>query len=88
MSQKVKIRPLFDKVVVQPLVERELGQKTKGGIFIPETAAKERPEQGIVVAVGPGKKNDNGDLIPVSVKIVRHVEKDLAANYPQWSFSK
>jgi len=43
-------------------------EKTKGGILLPETAEKERPAQGRVIAVGPGKKNDKGELIPLEVK--------------------
>ncbi len=66
---KIKIRPLADRVVVEPISENERGTKTKGGIFIPETASKERSEQGTVVAVGPGKTTDEGKLIPPSVKV-------------------
>jgi len=43
-------------------------EKTKGGILLPETAEKERPAQGRVIAVGPVKKNDKGELIPLEVK--------------------
>ena len=66
---KIKIRPLGDRVVVEPISENERGTKTKGGIFIPETASKERSEQGKVIAVGPGKINDHGTLIKPSVKV-------------------
>ena len=48
--------------------EFERGSKTKGGLFIPETADKERSEEGIVVAVGPGKMSDDGSRLPLSVK--------------------
>ena len=68
MASKVGIRPLHDRVVVRPVAEHERGQKTKPGIFIPETVKKERAEQGTVVAVGPGKIGDDGKLIPMSVK--------------------
>jgi chaperonin GroES len=59
-----KIKPLDDRVVIQPL---EQGEKTRGGIFIPETA-KEKPQQGKVVAVGPGKMLDSGERAAVTVK--------------------
>jgi chaperonin GroES len=59
----VKIRPLHDRVIVKRLEEEE---KTKGGIIIPETA-KEKPQEGRVIAVGPGKRDD-GKLVPLDVK--------------------
>lgn len=55
------IRPLGDRVVVRPLTEQEMGTVSASGIIIPDTAKKEKPEQGIVVAVGKGKWNDDGD---------------------------
>ncbi len=55
------IRPLGDRVVVRPLTEVEAGTVSASGIIIPDTAKKEKPEQGIVVAVGTGKWNDDGD---------------------------
>jgi chaperonin GroES len=61
MSEKSPIKPLHDRVVVRPLTEEESGSVSKSGIIIPETAKKEKPEQGIVVAVGAGKWNDDGD---------------------------
>jgi chaperonin GroES len=60
----MKIRPLQDRVIVKRLAEEE---KTKGGIFIPDTA-KEKPQQGEVVAVGKGKVADDGKLIKLDVK--------------------
>lgn len=60
-----RIRPLGDRVVVKPM-ERE--EKTKGGIFLPDTASKERPMEGTVQAVGEGRRDDNGKLIPLTVK--------------------
>src|SRR5215468_10856873 len=60
----MKIRPLQDRVIVQRIEEEE---KTKGGIIIPDTA-KEKPQEGKVVAVGKGKLTDEGKLIPLSVK--------------------
>jgi chaperonin GroES len=59
----MKIKPLRDKVLVKPLTEDE---KTRGGIIIPDTV-KEKPQKGKVVAVGPGKKNKNGERIDVDV---------------------
>lgn len=55
------IRPLGDRVVVRPLTEAEAGTVSASGIIIPDTAKKEKPEQGVVVAVGTGKWNDDGD---------------------------
>ncbi len=55
------IRPLGDRVVVRPLTEEESGTMSASGIIIPDTAKKEKPEQGIVVAVGAGKWNEDGD---------------------------
>ncbi len=55
------IRPLGDRVVVRPLTEVEAGTVSASGIIIPETAKKEKPEQGVVVAVGAGKWNEDGD---------------------------
>ena len=60
----MKFRPLHDRVVVRRLEEEE---RTKGGIIIPDTA-KEKPQQGEVIAVGPGGRNEDGDLIPLDVK--------------------
>ena len=48
-------------------------EKTKSGILLPDSASKERPEQGKVVAVGPGKKNKQGQIIPLSVKVGQKV---------------
>jgi chaperonin GroES len=58
-----KIRPLNDRVIVKRIAEEE---KTKGGIIIPDTA-KEKPQEGKIVAVGPGK-NEDGKTIPLDVK--------------------
>ncbi len=59
------IKPLGDKVVIKPLQEDE---KTKGGIVLPDTAEKEKPEKGEIVAVGPGKILRSGQHRPMSVK--------------------
>ena len=69
MSKKIAIQPLHDRVVVEAIGENERGKETKSGIFIPETVDKERSERGVVVAVGPGKTNDDGKVIPMSVKV-------------------
>jgi len=61
----VKIRPLQDRVIIQRIKEEE---KSKGGIIIPDTA-KEKPQEGKVIAVGKGKVNDDGKLIPLDVKV-------------------
>jgi len=61
----MKIRPLHDRVIVKRIEEE---RKSAGGIVIPDTAA-EKPDQGEIVAVGKGKKDDNGKLIPIDVKI-------------------
>ena len=60
----MKFRPLHDRVVVKRI---ELESKTKGGIIIPDTA-KEKPQEGEVVAVGPGARNEDGELIALDVK--------------------
>ncbi|MEN9936216.1 MAG: hypothetical protein RLZZ387_2795 [Chloroflexota bacterium] len=65
MGSDFRIRPLADRVVVKP-VERE--EKTKGGIYLPDTASKERPQEGTVLAVGEGRLDDNGKRIPMNVK--------------------
>ncbi len=61
----MKIRPLQDRVIVKRIEEEE---KSKGGIIIPDTA-KEKPQEGRVVAVGKGKVDDNGKTIPMDVKV-------------------
>jgi chaperonin GroES len=61
----MKIKPLSDHILIEPLKQEE---KTKSGILLPETVEKERPEQGKVIAVGPGKKTDEGKIIPLSIK--------------------
>ena len=61
----MKIRPLHDRVIVKRIEEEK---KSAGGIVIPDTAA-EKPDQGEIVAVGKGKKDDNGKVIPIDVKV-------------------
>ena len=61
----MKFRPLHDRVVVRRLESEE---RTAGGIIIPDTA-KEKPQQGEVVAVGPGARNEKGELVALDVKV-------------------
>ena len=61
----MNIKPLSDHILIEPMKSEE---KTKGGILLPDTAEKEKSEEGVIVAVGPGKKTDEGKIIPVSVK--------------------
>jgi len=64
------IKPLGDRVIVRPLTEAESGEVSPSGIIIPDTAKKEKPEQGMVVAVGPGKWDEDGEKrIPLDVKV-------------------
>ena len=65
---KTEILPLADRVLIEPLEGKYREGKTASGIVIPDTAEKERPEQGKIIAVGPGKRGDDGKLIPVGVK--------------------
>src|SRR5258706_2431388 len=61
----MKIRPLYDRIVVKRIEDSE--EKTASGLFIPDSA-KEKPQEGEVIAVGAGKRNDDGKLIPLDVK--------------------
>jgi chaperonin GroES len=61
----MKLRPLHDRVLVKRLEEKEV---KKGGIIIPDTA-KEKPQEGEIIAVGPGKVTEDGKLQPMSVKV-------------------
>ena len=61
----VKLRPLGDRVVVKPLSREEM---TKSGIVLPDTA-KEKPQRGTVIAVGEGRRDEDGDRIPMDVKV-------------------
>jgi chaperonin GroES len=60
----MKFRPLHDRVVVRRLEQEE---KTAGGIIIPDTA-KEKPQEGEVVAVGPGARDEHGELVPLDLR--------------------
>jgi chaperonin GroES len=61
----MKNKPLSDRVVIEPL---EAEEKTSGGIYLPDTA-KEKPQMGKIVAAGPGRVNDSGQLIKPEVKV-------------------
>jgi len=62
---EINLKPLSDRVIVKPIAKEE---KTKSGIYLPDTA-KERPQEGNVIAVGPGKKTEDGKIIPMDVKV-------------------
>lgn len=61
----INLKPLGDRIIVEPLEQEEV---TASGIVLPEMA-KEKPQRGTVLAVGPGKKDDNGNVIPMSVVV-------------------
>lgn len=62
----MNIKPLSNHIFLEPAEEEKI---TKSGIVIPDSADKERPIKGKVLAIGPGKRNDDGDIIPMSVAI-------------------
>ena len=62
---KISFKPLGGRVVVEPIEQEEL---TSGGIILPETA-KEKPQQGKVLAAGPGDRNDDGDRVAMDIKV-------------------
>lgn len=69
-TKKLNIKPLADRVVVRPLTEEEAGHTSPAGIIIPDTVSKEKPEQGVVLAVGPGKWDSEGEKrLPLEVKV-------------------
>jgi chaperonin GroES len=61
----MNIKPLSDHILIEPVAQEE---KTKSGILLPDTADKESPEQGKVIAVGPGAKDETGQIIHMEVK--------------------
>lgn len=64
------IKPLGDRVIVRPLAEEEFGAVSPSGIIIPDTAKKDKPEQGVVIAVGPGKWDEDGEKrLTMDVKV-------------------
>jgi len=68
----MQIKPLEDRVLIEPITEKDLPAgrqgKTKSGIVLPDTIDKEKPEQGKVIAIGPGRIDSNGKRIPMNVK--------------------
>lgn len=74
MANETKLRPLADRVVIEPSEGEEV---TTGGILLPETA-KEKPQQGTIIAVGNGRRDDDGKLIAMDVKLN---DKVLYAKY-------
>jgi len=61
----LKLRPLGDRVVVEPLEQEE---RTESGLFIPETA-KEKPQRGKIIAIGDGRRDEEGNRVPMDVKV-------------------
>ncbi|MDO8530183.1 MAG: co-chaperone GroES [bacterium] len=61
----MNIKPLSDHILIEPIKEEE---KTAFGLFLPETANKEKSEQGTIIAIGDGKKTEDGKIVPLSVK--------------------
>ena len=62
----MNFKPLSNHIFIEPLEEE---QRTQSGIVIPDTAEKEKPIKGKIIAVGPGKLNEKGEIIPMSVKV-------------------
>lgn len=62
----MNLRPLSDRLIVKPVSKEEV---SASGLIIPDTAGKERPEQGEVLAVGPGRMKDDGAVVPMGVKV-------------------
>mgnify|MGYP001578219391 CR=1 FL=1 len=79
MSSKLSLKPLGDRLVIEPIEQEEI---TAGGIVLPETA-KEKPQQGKVLAAGPGARDDEGKRIPMDVKVG---DKVLYAKYSGTEF--
>jgi len=74
MASKLKLKPLGGRVIVEPIEQEEM---TAGGIILPETA-KEKPQEGKILAAGPGDRDDEGKRIPMEVKVG---DKVLYAKY-------
>ncbi len=62
-----KVQPLGDRIVVRP--EEAMDERSPSGIIIPDTARKEKPERGVVVAVGEGKRNERGEVLAMKIKV-------------------
>ncbi len=67
-TRKMQVLPLADRILVKPFDSADLAEKTASGIIIPDTVSKEKPEQGKVLAVGPGRYED-GKVVPPRVKV-------------------
>ena len=67
-NNSINIKPLGDRVLVQPLSDEEREKITKLGLVIPDTAEKEKSERGKIIAVGLGRMNDEGTILPMGVK--------------------
>ena len=74
MASKLKLKPLGGRVIVEPIEQEEM---TAGGIFLPETA-KEKPQEGKILAAGPGERDEDGERIPMEVQVG---DKVLYAKY-------
>jgi chaperonin GroES len=74
MANKLKLKPLGGRVIIEPIEQEEI---TAGGIILPETA-KEKPQEGKVLAVGPGDRNEKGERVPMELKVG---DKVLFAKY-------
>ena len=74
MAIKLKLKPLGGRVIVEPIEQEEM---TPGGIILPETA-KEKPQEGKVLAAGPGERNEKGERVPMELKVG---DKVLFAKY-------
>jgi chaperonin GroES len=74
MAGKLKLKPLGGRVIVEPIEQEEM---TAGGIILPETA-KEKPQEGKILAAGPGERDDNGARVPMEVNVG---DKVLYAKY-------
>jgi chaperonin GroES len=74
MASKLKLKPLGGRVIVEPIEQEEM---TAGGIILPETA-KEKPQEGKIMAAGPGDRDEDGERIPMEVKVG---DKVLYAKY-------
>ena len=74
MASKLKLKPLGGRVIVEPIEQEEM---TAGGIILPETA-KEKPQEGLILAVGPGERDEEGKRIAMEVKVG---DKVLFAKY-------
>ena len=74
MASKLKLKPLGGRVIVEPIEQEEM---TAGGIILPETA-KEKPQEGKILAAGPGDRDEDGERIPMEVQIG---DKVLYAKY-------